>query len=71
MELQESANGTNPFSSVLWFSLTAHWSMGSSSFALKLQTPETVHSEGTEQRGVGVGEIFFPKSYIQQTASKT
>ena len=44
IELQESANGNNPFS-MLWFSLTAHWSMGSSSFALKLQTPETAHSE--------------------------
>ena len=31
IELQESANGNNPFSSMLWFSLTAHWSMGSSS----------------------------------------
>ena len=50
-ELQESADGNNPFSSMLWFSLKAHWSMGSSSFALKLQTPETAHSEGTETEG--------------------
>ena len=47
IDLQESANSNNP-TSMLWFSLTAHWSMFSSSFALKLQTPETVHSEGTE-----------------------
>ena len=46
IDLQESANSNNP-TSMLWFSLTAHWSMFSSSFALKLQTPETVHSEGT------------------------
>jgi hypothetical protein len=52
IELQESANGNNHFSSKLWFTLTAHWSMASSSFALKLQTPETVHSEGT---GIAVG----------------
>jgi hypothetical protein len=36
---------------MLWFSLTAHWSMGSSIFALKLQTPETMHSEVTETEG--------------------
>ena len=36
---------------MLWFSLTAHWSMGSSSFASMLQTPETAHSEGTETEG--------------------
>jgi hypothetical protein len=48
IELQESANGNNPFSPMLWFSVTAHWSMGGSSFALKLQIPETAHSEGTE-----------------------
>ena len=44
--------------------------MGSSSFALKLQTPETAHSEGTETEGKS-GRWDFPKSYIQQTASKT
>jgi hypothetical protein len=38
--------------------------MGSSSFALKLQTPETAHSEGTETEGNEVGEIF-------KSASKT
>jgi hypothetical protein len=43
--------------------------MGSSSFALKVQTPEKAHSEGTETEGKS--EIFFPKSYFQQTASKT
>ena len=51
IDLQESANGNNP-ASMLWFSLTAHWSMCSSSFALNLQTPEIVHSEGTEYDGV-------------------
>ena len=51
IDLQESAHGNNPFSSMLWFTLAAHWSMGSSSFALKLQTPETAHSEGTETEG--------------------
>ena len=60
------------FSSMLWFSLTAHWSMGSSSFALKLQTPETAHSEGTETEGNSGREFsFLPKSCFQQTASKT
>ena len=59
IELQESANGNNPFSSMLWFSLTAHWSMGSSSFALKLQTPEIVHSEGTETEGNSGRRVFF------------
>ena len=29
-ELRESANGSNYFSSMLWFTLTANWSMGSS-----------------------------------------
>ena len=71
IELQESANGNNPFSSMLWFSLTAHWSMGSSSFASMLQTPETAHSEGTETEGNSGRQYFFPKSYFQQTASKT
>ena len=50
IELQESANSNNHFS-MLWFTLTAHWSMGSSSFVSKLQTPETMHSEGTETEG--------------------
>ena len=27
--------------------------------------------KGLEQRGIAVGEISFPKSYFQQTASKT
>jgi hypothetical protein len=45
--------------------------MGSSSFALKLQTPETAHSEGTETEGnSGRRDPFFHKSYFQQTASK-
>ena len=59
IELQESANGKNPFSSMLCFSLTAQWSMGSSSFALKLQTPETAHSEGTETGGNSGRHDFF------------
>ena len=46
--LREIANGNNPLSSMLWFSLKAHWSIGSSSFALKLQAPEIAYSEGTE-----------------------
>ncbi|CAL8298997.1 unnamed protein product [Boreogadus saida] len=50
-KLQESANGNNPFSSMLWFSLTAHWSIGSSSSASMLQTPETAHSEGADTEG--------------------
>ena len=29
IELQESANGNNHFCSMLLFTLTAHWSMGS------------------------------------------
>ena len=46
--------------------------MGSSSFAWKLQTAETAHSEGTETEGNSVRRDFFlPKSYFQQTASKT
>ena len=40
-------------------SLTAHWSMGSSSFALKLQTPETAHSEGTETEGTSGRQYFL------------
>ena len=59
IELQGSANGNNPFSPMLWFSLTAHWSMGSSSFALKLQTPGTVHSEGAETEGNSGRPDFF------------
>jgi Leu/Phe-tRNA-protein transferase len=27
--------------------------------------------KGLKQRGIAVGKIFFPKSYFQQTASKT
>ena len=53
-----------------WFCLTAHWSMGSSSFAIKLQATETAHSEGTETEGNNARRDFFPKSYIQQTATK-
>jgi hypothetical protein len=57
---------------MLTFSLTAHWSLGSSSFALQLQTPETAHSEGPEKEGnSGRQDFLFPKSYIQHTASKT
>ena len=64
IQLQESANGNHPYSSMLWCSLTAHWSMGSSSFALKLQTPETVHSEVTESEGnSGRQDRFFKKLY--------
>jgi hypothetical protein len=33
--------------------------MGSSSFALKLQTPETAHSEGTETEGNSGGRDFL------------
>ena len=70
IELQESAHGNNHFSSMLCFSLTAHWSMGIS-FALRLQTPETAHSGGTETEGNSGRQDFFPKSYFQQKASKT
>jgi hypothetical protein len=42
--------------------------MGSSSFALKLQTPETAHSEGNETEENSGKQDFF---YFQQTASKT
>ena len=58
---------------MLWFTLTAHWSMSSSSFCIKATDTRNsiLHSEGTEQRGIAVGEIFFPKSYFQQKASKT
>ena len=71
LELRESANGNNHYSSMLLFTLTAHWSMGSSSFALKLQTPDTAHSEGTETEGNSGWQDFFPKSNFQQTACKT
>ena len=58
---------------MLWFTLTAHWLMGSSSFCIKATDTRNsiLHSEGTEQTGIAVGKIFFPKSYIQHTASKT
>ena len=45
--------------------------MGSRSFALKLETPETSHSEGTETEGNSGRQDFFPKTYFQQTTSKT
>ncbi|CAL8350341.1 unnamed protein product [Boreogadus saida] len=52
-ELQESANCNNPFSSMLWFSLKAHWSMGSSSFALKLQKHQKQRIlKGLKPRGI-------------------
>ena len=56
---QESANSNNHFSSTLWFTLTAHWSMRSTSFALKLQILETAHSEGTETEGNGGRQDSF------------
>jgi hypothetical protein len=59
VELQESAN---TFSSML---------TSDSSFALKLRTPETAHFEGTETDGNSGRRDFFPKSFFQQTASKT
>ena len=55
---RESANGNNHFSSMLWFTLTAHvYAMYSSSLALKLQ--------GNKDRW-----DFFPKSYFQQQLQK-
>ena len=50
-----AAEASIHFSSMLWFTLTANWSMGSSSFALKLQT-----QQGLKQRGIASAKIFFP-----------
>ena len=50
--------------------MTAHlYAMGSSLFALKLQTPETAHSEGTKTENSGRQD--FPESFFEHTASKT
>ena len=71
IELQESANGNNLFPSMLWFSLTAHWSTGSSSFALKLETPETAHSELTETEGnSGRQDFLFLKAISSKQLQK-
>ena len=56
---------------MLLFTLTVHWSMGSSSFALKLQTPETAHSEGTETEGnSGRQDFFFLKAICSKQLQK-
>jgi hypothetical protein len=49
---------------MLWFTLTAHWSIGSSSFTLKLQTPETAHSEGIETEGNSGRQVFFFQKHV-------
>ena len=59
IEIRQSANGNNHFSSMLWFTLSAHWSIGSSPFALKLQTPDTSHSEGPETEGNSGRRDYF------------
>ena len=54
------------FSSMLWFTLTANlYATDSSSVALKLQTPETAYSEGTETEG-NSGRQDFCSSKLQK-----